>query len=354
MRHTKQLLAAIILLIGLLAACSPTGAANPTATPQPADEPTATPEATVAGEAAQAAALSQLAQELGVAEADIEVISFEHTEFSDSCLGLGGPAESCLQAITPGWLVMLSVNGQVYEVHTDESGEQVRVAATSADTPGLPVHIEAAALSQLAQELGVAEADIEVISFEHTEFSDSCLGLGGPAESCLQAITPGWLVMLSVNGQVYEVHTDESGEQVRVAAASADTPGLPVDMQGAVVYYDVSGGVAGAMERYFIHEDGSVQKHSGPPNSPAPIMLYEVDPARVARLLADLNKAGFFELNGDYLPQSPCCDRRTFIMAAVLGDQSSYVQTMDGVEDLPAGVTESLELLQEFIGELAP
>jgi hypothetical protein len=237
-------------------------------------------------------------------------------------------------------------------VHTDESGAQVRIAGESADTAGLPVHIEAAAKAQLAQELGVTESEIEVISFEHTEFSDSCLGLGGPAESCLQVITPGWLIMLGIKGEVYEVHTDESGEVVRIAGATADIPGPPIDMQGAAVYYEVSGGIAGAMDRYFIHEDGSVAKHIGPPGSAAPVMLFEVDPTRVARLIADLGKAGFFELDGDYMPLDPCCDRRTFVISAVLGDQSNTIQTMDGVEDLPLGVTESLRLLEEFVGEL--
>jgi len=301
----------------------------------------------------EAAAVAQLAQKLGVAETEIEVISFEQTEFSDGCLGLGGPAESCLQVITPGWLVMLGAQGEVYEVHTDESGEQVRIAGESAGTAGLPVHIEAAAVAYLAQELGVAESEIEVISFEHTEFSDGCLGLGGPAESCLQAITPGWLVMLGAQDEVYEVHTDESGEQVRIAGESAGSTAPPVDMQGAAVYYEVSGGVAGGLDRYFIYEDGSVEKHIGPPGSEAPIMLYEVDPTRVARLIADLGKAGFFELDGDYLPEELCCDRRTFVISAALGEQSNMIQTMDGVEDLPLGVTESLRLLQEFVDELA-
>jgi hypothetical protein len=44
--------------------------------------------------------------------------------------------------------------------------------------------------------------------------------LGGPEESCLQAITPGFLVRLSAGGQEYEVHADAIGEQVRIAGES--------------------------------------------------------------------------------------------------------------------------------------
>jgi len=55
------------------------------------------------------------------------------------------------------------------------------------------------------------------VSLEAAEFTDSCLGLGGPTEMCLQAITPGWLIMLSAGGTEYEVHADETGQQVRIA-----------------------------------------------------------------------------------------------------------------------------------------
>jgi hypothetical protein len=110
MSNSKPFVVIIILLISLLAACG-SGDAEPGA-----DEATA-------------AAMAHLASELGVAEADIEVISVVAAEFSDSCLGLGGPAESCLQVITPGWQVTLRVQGQEVEVRTDQTGQQARTAA---------------------------------------------------------------------------------------------------------------------------------------------------------------------------------------------------------------------------------
>ena len=43
------------------------------------------------------------------------------------------------------------------------------------------------------------------------------LGLGGPAESCLAVITPGWRVNLLVDDQdKYEVRTDELGDVIRI------------------------------------------------------------------------------------------------------------------------------------------
>ena len=231
MKPFKRLMMTTIAVttLALVVACSPqTGEpeAAETGVPTTPDvmEPTEemeegeTPAAETGADAASAAAVAQLAAELEISEAEIEVVSVEATEFSDSCLGLGGAAESCLQAITPGWLVMLSAAGQTYEVHTDETAQQVRIASGSASAAD-PDAATAAAVAYLAGELGVAEGEIELVSLEGAEFSDSCLGLGQADESCLQAITPGWLIMLGAEGQVYELHTDETGQQVRLSGA---------------------------------------------------------------------------------------------------------------------------------------
>lgn len=359
MSYHKMLLTALVLLVALLAACSPAGNepaadTSPTPTQAPSSEETETPAtetpAPDPGEVAQAAAVAHLAQELGVPAAEIEVISVEHTEFTDSCLGLGGPAESCLMVMTPGWLIIVRAQEKVYEVHVSEDGSQVRFVETADPTEEYPFAV-VAARQTLAKELDLPVEEITVVSFERAEFSDSCLGLGGPAESCLQVITPGWLAMLEAQGETYEVRADETGQQVRIAGLATESPGPPVDMQGAAVYYEISGGVAGSLERYYIHEDGSVEQQIGPPGSMSPIKLFEVEPERVARLIADLDEADFFALDGS-MPVVPCCDRRVYIVAVSVGEQENTIYTMDGHENPPPGVLESLQLVQSFIAEL--
>ena len=223
MSDKKPFVALFALLIALLAACQSAatdpGAVMPTpdATPSPAVVPALGTPLTDDASAIIAAARAHLAAELGIADSEIEVVSAEATEFTDSCLGLGGPAESCLQAITPGWLVVLDAAGRTHELHTDETGQQVRRATAAGSAPADPEAATAAAVAHLARQLGVAETEIEVVTLEAAEFSDSCLGLGRPEESCLQAITPGWLLTLSVGGQEYKVHSDATGGQVRAA-----------------------------------------------------------------------------------------------------------------------------------------
>jgi hypothetical protein len=80
----------------------------------------------------------------------------------------------------------------------------------------LPPVAAVKAREALAADLGVDVEEVTLVSYERMDWTDSCLGLGGPAESCLAAIHPGWLVMLEVDGETYEVRTDELGEIIRI------------------------------------------------------------------------------------------------------------------------------------------
>ncbi len=69
----------------------------------------------------------------------------------------------------------------------------------------------------LAAELSIDVEDVTIESYQRMDLTDSCLGLGGPAESCLAANYPGWQVVLLVtDGDTYEVRTDELGEIIRI------------------------------------------------------------------------------------------------------------------------------------------
>jgi hypothetical protein len=86
-------------------------------------------------------------------------------------------------------------------------------AAEGADLPSAAV---LTARAWLAERLGVTAEDIVIQKSEQVEWSDGCLELGGPAESCLAAITSGWLIEFEVNGDTYKIHTDENAVQIRL------------------------------------------------------------------------------------------------------------------------------------------
>lgn len=230
MKHSR--FALFLLLFALLvSACAPqavtvvppsSGSAatpEPSVTPQP-QEPTATP---LSPEAQRAAA--ELLKALGL-QGQVELVSVEKVDWTDSCLGLGGPAESCLQAITPGYKMVMTVAGKTYEVRTNEDASVVRFTESGTGQGGEPGRTfppsVMGAIAELAKLIGVDPSEIHVVTFEAVQWPDACLGVQIPGQMCAEVITNGFKVILEVgidNPQQFELHTNEDGSVVRLAFA---------------------------------------------------------------------------------------------------------------------------------------
>ena len=343
----RSLFTMLIMLLMAIAACTP-------AQPEPGAAPTGDEAEQAAPEALPAARLA-LAEYLDISPDDLELEQIEDAQWPNACLGLAEPGEMCAEVITPGFLITFTGEGEPYQVRTDQSGNVVRVEAASAEPTGdqLPPPV-ALARATLARELGVAVETIEILSFEQQEWSDSCLGLGGPAESCLTVITPGWQVMLGAEGQVYEVRTDMSGESVRIAGPQGERPAGQIpgpELEGAVLFYQRSGGIAGDLLTVRVYPDGAVERVAGPPEPDTPVEMTPVDPATVETLLADLEAAGFFELERSYLPADTCCDRFLYLISAERNGEMQTVEALEATPEMPPAVDESIALIEAFIAE---
>jgi hypothetical protein len=89
------------------------GGISPAATPQAVDGETAT-------------LLAAIARELDVAAEAVTISSLEPVDWPDSSLGCPRPGEVYLDVITPGYRVIVAVDGQEHELHADERGNVVR------------------------------------------------------------------------------------------------------------------------------------------------------------------------------------------------------------------------------------
>lgn len=72
----------------------------------------------------------------------------------------------------------------------------------------------AAAVQALAARLNVPESAITVVSWEPVDWPDTSLGCPEPGMMYAQVITPGYRVVLEVEGKTYEAHTDRGGQRV--------------------------------------------------------------------------------------------------------------------------------------------
>ena len=87
------------------------------------------PEADIWQNAPQAAlqARADLAKRLQIDRDVIALVSAEHVDWPDGCLGIKQPGVMCTMVISPGYKVVLEANGRQYEYHTNESGSNVRL-----------------------------------------------------------------------------------------------------------------------------------------------------------------------------------------------------------------------------------
>lgn len=93
------------------------------------------------------------------------------------------------------------------------SGENPQPGSQVHDLPVEPA--AAVARKDLATKLSVNEKSIVILQITEMEWTDGCLGLGGPAESCLQALVPGFKVKMLAQGETYIYRTDKTGATIK-------------------------------------------------------------------------------------------------------------------------------------------
>jgi hypothetical protein len=218
---SKRLSFILLLIILVLSACAPSPSPIPTATPLPPGETEVAPAPTTpSGPHPVTAAVLHLSAELDVATDRIEIVSARAVEWPDTSLGCPQPGQVYAEVITPGYAIVLEIEGERFEVHTDETGEEIIICDVTEGEPtppptptDAPEAVQAAA-AYVAAELGAPAEDVSVVSYEAVDWPSSALGCPQPGEAYLQVITPGYRVVVSVAGEPIEVHTDATGQNV--------------------------------------------------------------------------------------------------------------------------------------------
>ena len=76
------------------------------------------------------------------------------------------------------------------------------------------------ARGDLVKRLQIDPDTIKLVSVEHVEWPDGCLGVQTPGIMCTMVVTPGYRVVLEAGGKQYEFHTNETGDVVLLASVS--------------------------------------------------------------------------------------------------------------------------------------
>ena len=250
MKHRWFVLLMVVLLFAACSAATPAspegeaqavepggGSADrsPLGEPGAPISPSSTPELqTGGGDAVVARVRSLVGEKVGVSPEDLTLVSVEPVTWSDTSLGCPQPGMGYAQVLVPGWRVVFAdPAGRQYDVHTAEDGETFVIcdAAASKPQPTTPEPAKnpavAAAITMLAEHLGVAEDTISVISVEAVEWPNSCLGCESPGKVCLAVVTPGYQVRLQSGKALYDVRTDRTGRYTILCEGPGRTPVTP-------------------------------------------------------------------------------------------------------------------------------
>ncbi|MEA5582456.1 hypothetical protein VB620_14040 [Nodularia harveyana UHCC-0300] len=149
----------------------------------------------------------------------LTIVEYSQETWNDGCLELAQPDEVCTQALVPGWRVVVSNGEKTWVYHTNSNGRLIRLAEINDVTdpsPDLPLSVRDAVLQAAAQTLQLSTSELTIIEFEQRTWNDSCLELGGPAESCLLVLVEGWQVTVGAGDQILVYHTNEDGSAIRL------------------------------------------------------------------------------------------------------------------------------------------
>lgn len=174
-----------------------------------------------------------LAHDLGLSTDLVELRGASPVDWPDSSLGCAKEGEVYLQVVTPGYLVSLEVDGQVFSVHVGSDrafvcgsalrgleGARVKEILHGERERGVSLATET-----LAEHLGVPEDDLRLQSVSPVTWPDRGLGCPEAGVSREPAPTPGFRVLLRAGEQIFRVH---------VSSESAVVCGGPLVVEGVL------------------------------------------------------------------------------------------------------------------------
>jgi hypothetical protein len=131
-------------------------------------------------------------------------------------------------------------------------------------------------------------------------------------------------LLAACDSQTGQENGDEPPPAESITPDSESVVDVPAD---AAVVLRQEGGMEGLTQEWTIYQDGRVVDMAG--------NTQMISEQAVEGLVTTVESAGFFDLEADYMPADPCCDRFTYWLAVRQDDRVHVVQAMDGDDSAP-------------------
>jgi hypothetical protein len=254
------------------------------------------------------AVLRVASTDFNVSSSQLQITKAEQQTWDNSCLGLQRPTERCMGTPTPGWRVTVKSRQEVKVYRTDSTGDRIRAEETS-NNSDLPNSVKNAVLRDIASRTRFEVSALRIVQAERQEWSDGCLGLGGPAESCMAGIVRGWRVTAEGGRQTFIYRTNESGSVVRQERrglqgnnGTVPIPRSEIQPLGAGMVFRAisSGGFAGMTTETVLMNDGRVMQMSRQFSSarvPTPTQINQISRREVQQFQQLLEQQRFSQFD---------------------------------------------------------
>ncbi len=276
-----------------------------------------------------------LSQRLNVPLQDVKLVRFTPQTWSDGCLGLGGAAESCLQAQVEGWRVEVIHNQQTWIYRTDKTANVIRLEPQSTGEV-LPPIVSQRLISAVAKEVRVPATRLQIAHVK-SEVWDGCLGIFTPGRGCTKIALQGWQVVIASSNRSWVYHLDQDGSRiVQNSTASGSRGGLvPAfipeqtrpEIEPAIVFRStISGSLLGRVTQTTLTTDGAITQLVTAPNIRSrPVVIKRLSQQQVEQFQQLLQTQRFLNLNGlRYFSKPVIADYPTITLQG-MGSVTQYV-----------------------------
>jgi hypothetical protein len=250
-----------------------------------------------------------LSQRLNVPLQDVKLVRFTPQAWSDGCLGLGGAAESCLQAQVEGWRVEVIHNQQTWIYRTDKTANVIRLEPQSTGEV-LPPIVSQRLISAVAKEVRVPATRLQIAHVKSAVW-DGCLGIfTSGRQACTKIALQGWQVVIASSNRSWVYHLDQDGSRiVQNPTASGSRGGLvpafipeqtkPESEPTIVFRSTTSGDLLGKVTRITLTADGAITRFVTAPNIRSrPVVIKRLSQQQVKEFQQGLETQRFRNLNG--------------------------------------------------------
>ena len=126
--------------------------------------------------------------------------------------------------------ISVSTPTEAQPVLTPTQGEMPQMPSTALPQPAGLENLIKMAKDDLAQRLSVEISQIRVLDARDVVWPNSSLGCPQPGMLYAEVLTPGYLILLNVNGQEYEYHAGKNSDAFYCKNPTPPVPGLSGDI----------------------------------------------------------------------------------------------------------------------------